>query len=628
MVELKHLRYLIAVSEETTFIRAAERLHLAQPALSRQIHKFEKEIGAPVFERGRAGVTLTEAGKICLQVARNVMDRVESAANNARMADAGRGGDCRIFVSKWAVWSGFSGRLVGYLSLVEPTIRVTIHEGDISGHWRGLQRRDVDVTIGTQPPATLTDLHSEILIDDIVDIALLGQNHPLARRKSVTLSDLANDTFLIFDDSIVNYEDYDLFALFERSGFNPTRIRRIPSSEPVLALVAAGQGWSLQRRSLRDRIPGFATVPIRNFEFHYPVALLRREDETRSVVFTVMDRIRQLAARDYPDLYHPSATDVKKIRNVRGQSTFEHQLELRALRYFTAVIEDQTIGRAAERLELSQPTLSRQIRSLERDLGVILLERAPRGIVPTAAGESLYRDAHGILDEVARLPAEVERGRRAASRHCAIAATPSSNIRDILSTVLRQAKERHQIDIFVQETLTPVQPAALHDATYDIGLCHPFTNLMAGYPDVDCRLLLNDVLDGALLPFSHPLSKRRTICFTDLEDIPFLFFQREFHPPFYDFVMETFRRQDYRPLIGPMQEGLWTMWALAAEGEGWCLGSASERKNPPAGLIGVKVEGFNIPWGVNLLTRRDESRFTPVTVTNLLLDAARDVNSS
>ena len=92
-MELKHLRYLIAISDETTFVRAAERLHLAQPALSRQIHKFEKEIGARVFVRGRTGVTLTAAGEICLEAARDILERVERAANSARMANAGRSGD-------------------------------------------------------------------------------------------------------------------------------------------------------------------------------------------------------------------------------------------------------------------------------------------------------------------------------------------------------------------------------------------------------------------------------------------------------------------------------------------------------------------------------------------------------
>jgi len=70
------------------------------------------------------------------------------------------------------------------------------------------------------------------------------------------------------------------------------------------------------------------------------------------------------------------------------------------------------------------------------------------------------------------------------------------------------------------------------------------------------------------------------------------------------------------------------MWSLAVEGEGWCLATASERKNPPPGLIGVKIEGFSIPWGVNLLTRLDESRATPLTVATLLLEAARSAFGS
>src|SRR4026207_1676572 len=77
LVEPKHLRYLIAINEERTFVRAAERLHLAQPALSRQIHKFEKAIGTPVFERRRTGVTLTPGGEICLHTARSVIQRVD-----------------------------------------------------------------------------------------------------------------------------------------------------------------------------------------------------------------------------------------------------------------------------------------------------------------------------------------------------------------------------------------------------------------------------------------------------------------------------------------------------------------------------------------------------------------------
>lgn len=543
--------------------------------------------------------------------------------SGARMADAGRGGVCRIFLSKRAIWSGFAGRLVGYLTVTEPAIRVAVKEGDIGGHWVGLQDNEVDVTIGTKPPETNKDLHCELLLDDVVDMAILNENHPLAKRRSIKLSDLADDTLLIYDDTVLNYADFDLFAAFRRSGFTPKQVRSLPSSEALIAMVAAGRGWSLHRRSLRGRIPHMSMVPVEDFDLQFPVALLRREDEIRPIVFTVMRRIRQLAAKDYPRLYHEGDADETPPADVVRGSALGHQLEIRDLRYFTAVIKEQTIGRAAERLGLSQPALSRQVRQLEHVLGVTLLVRAPRGIVPTAAGESLYRDTHAILEEMGRLPAEVERGARAARGQCIVAATPSTNVHEILNTLLREAEKcSPDIEILIQEVPTPMQPAALHGARFDVGLCHPFPSLLAGYPDIDCRLLLHDVIDGALLPIGHPLSKRSSIHFSDLADIPFLFFQREYHPAFHDHVMEIFRNHDYRPIVGPMQEGLATMWSLAAEGEGWCFASGSERRDPPPGLVGVPIEGLRIPWGVNLLTRRDESRSTPLTVTNLLLHAA------
>ena len=623
-MELKHLRYLIAVSEETTFVRAADRLRLAQPALSRQIRKFEQEIGDEVFERGRTGVTLTPAGEICLRVARDVIDRVAKATDRARMAEAGRSGDCRILVSKWAIWSGFSGRLVAYLAANEPDIRVAIKEEDLSGHWSGLLDREVDVAIGTKPPASMIDVHAEVLINDVVDTAILSTSHPLAHRSSIELSELADETLLIYDDTIINYEDHDIFAAFGKSGFKPGHVRSLPSSQALLTMVAAGQGWSVHRRSVRGRIPDIAAVPLKNFELPFPVALLRRTDDTRALVYVVMRRIRELAAKDYPDLYAEGDGSQLGEATIARSSPREHQLDLRDLRYFAAVIEEQTIGRAAERLGLSQSTLSRQLNVLERDVGVSLLERAPRGIVPTPAGESLYRDSKEILSEIAQLPAEVERGRRAARGLCNVASTPSTNVRELLNSAVRRGADRlPHLEILVQEVSTPMQPEAVHSARFDIGLCHPFTNLVAPYPDLDCQLLLHDVLDGALLSIHHPLAKKTTITFADLADIPFLFFERGFHPPFFDFMMETFRRHGYRPVIGPMQEGLSTMWSLAAAGEGWCVASGAERIDPPAGTVGVPIEGFSIPWGVNLLMRRDEVRATPLAVMNLLLDAAK-----
>ena len=97
-MELRHFRYLVAVSEEGTFVGAAEKLRLAQPALSRQIHNLEKELGTPVFERSRTGVSLTPAGAVCLGAARKILGKVDSAVDRVRLAEVGRVGACSMIL--------------------------------------------------------------------------------------------------------------------------------------------------------------------------------------------------------------------------------------------------------------------------------------------------------------------------------------------------------------------------------------------------------------------------------------------------------------------------------------------------------------------------------------------------
>jgi DNA-binding transcriptional LysR family regulator len=134
-MELRQLRYLIAVNEESTFVRAAERLRLAQPALSRQIQSLEKEIGTKLLVRGRTGVSLTSGGAICLGASRTIVRRMDDAIERVRMADEGRAGSCAIYVSAWALWTGFSARLIAYLNAVEPGITVSVEEAGPGGHW-------------------------------------------------------------------------------------------------------------------------------------------------------------------------------------------------------------------------------------------------------------------------------------------------------------------------------------------------------------------------------------------------------------------------------------------------------------------------------------------------------------
>jgi DNA-binding transcriptional LysR family regulator len=627
-MDLRQLKSLVAVSEEKTFVQAAKRLNVTQPALSRQIRTFEREIGTAVFHRGRGGATLTPTGEICLSAARSVIAKVEQAVGDVKMASAGKAGACTIYVSQWCVWTGFTGRLLSYLARTDPGIEITIREGEVGKQWECLRRGHVDISIATAPRDGYADLHTESLLNDVVGLALLSPRHPLAGRASLRLDELAGETLITYDTSLRNNIENEILAEFQRVGFVPGKSHHLPSTESLMARVSAGLGWSIHRRSLRGRIPDVATVPIENFGVSVPISLMHRAKETQPHILEVARRIREVAALEFP-LMRPYA-GIEQVLDASLPAPARYgDIEFRDLRYFAAVVEERGIGRAAVRLGLTQPGLSRQIRGLEQAIGVSLVARATRGIVPTIAGKTLYTAAREILGEVSRLPAEVERGQRAAAGRCLIAAVTAGAVRDLLSAVMRTAGERYEhLELAVHNLPTPQQPQALNDGEFDIGVCHPFFNLTAGFANLECRELLADWIEGALLPQDHPLARRDSITFEDLAEIPFLFFRREFHPAFYDYLFEAFRRQGYNPVPGATQNGLSTLWSMCEAGAGWSLAFASHRSSPPPGLVPIPVEGFNIPWGVNLLSRKNESRPAARAVIDLLFEEAASRNYS
>ena len=626
-MELRQFRSLIAVSEEKTFVKAARKLHLAQPALSRQIKSFETEIGTAVFERHRVGVTVTPAGEICLRAARSIITGLEEAVERARMVGDGRAGTCTIFVSQWTVWSGFLGKVLAHLADSEPGIETIVKEGPMGAQWEWLRTGRADVAIGTVPPDGYGDLRSHLILDDLADLAVVSKSHPLASRSSVRLEDLKDDVFLKYDAPVLTAIDTELENAFREAGFYPSRIQSLSTTEALLTRIAAGLGWSVHRRSLSGKIPGVVTVPIEGFALRIPIAVMRRGHEPQAHVLKVIERICEAAAEAFPSLYRKPRLRLGAIPSAPRH--VGNSPDIRHLRYFAAVVEEQSIGRAARRLGLTQPALSRQMRNLDKDVATPLLERRSRGVVPTPAGSAFYKSARVILEEIARLPAEVERSQRAAAGRCLVASVPSVPARELLVAVLREAASRMpHLDVIVSSVSTPMQPRAIQAGEYDIGLCHPFLHLTAEYPDVECRELLIDRIDGALLPSNHPLAQRESIEFRDLREIPFLFFRRDFYPPFYDFVLETFRSLAYEPVLGQVQEGLDTIWTLGAQGKGWTLAFGSHAKTPPAGLVRIPIEGFSIPWGIDLLNRRTESRPVPLALIDLLFEKASCTQTS
>ena len=161
-------------------VAAAKRLRIAQPALTRQIHDLEREIGADVFERGAKGVELTPAGDVCLVVARHILSRVESAISLAKGTSRGVVGRCVISVGARALSSGLIARIVAQVHVEYPGIDLVVTEDAGPRQWKALQMLEADIGLGLSMAPEFTDLASETADYDIFDSIVISKTNPLA----------------------------------------------------------------------------------------------------------------------------------------------------------------------------------------------------------------------------------------------------------------------------------------------------------------------------------------------------------------------------------------------------------------------------------------------------------------
>ncbi|WSQ75103.1 LysR family transcriptional regulator [Streptomyces xinghaiensis] len=196
-------------------------------------------------------------------------------------------------------------------------------------------------------------------------------------------------------------------------------------------------------------------------------------------------------------------------------------METRELRYFLAVAEELHFGRAAERLGMAQPPLSRAIQQLERRLGVVLLERNRRGVALTGAGEVLLYEGRAALDAAT---AAARRARRAGgagtpdgARNRLVLAVKAAASHELLQKLLAAyAAEPGAAEIEVLPSGTCEQEDMLRDGRADVALMHKPFNSLAGF---DSEELLTEG-QIAILPAAHPLAARRTLSLADVTDIP------------------------------------------------------------------------------------------------------------
>jgi LysR family hca operon transcriptional activator len=251
-VELRHLRYFVAVAEELNFTRAAARLRTAQPSLSQQIRQLEKSVGAQLLDRSRHHVALTNAGRIFLRQARDILGRVEHARRLARQAADGRAGDLSV--------GTFPSADIRILPALRPLIaanlpdlRLILHSKYAMDPVTGLRSGELDVAF-MRGPVDAEGLESiELLREDLVIV--LPAHHALARRKRIPVSSLDDLPCITLERSLSPTLHDTAVTLYRQAGI---RMHVVSSADNVLGhlqLVQEGLGFALLPDSISALLP-------------------------------------------------------------------------------------------------------------------------------------------------------------------------------------------------------------------------------------------------------------------------------------------------------------------------------------------------------------------------------------
>ncbi|MFQ1682286.1 LysR family transcriptional regulator [Pantoea dispersa] len=265
-MELRHLKSFVVLAEELHFGRTAKRLHIVQPALSKQMQLLEETVGCRLLNRNRRGVALSEAGKVFLEEVRQALEHVERATEAARRVGIGQLGRVRIGYSASAVHSGMLASALSRIEAAMPEVEVLLQQIEPweQEEWLGLDK--VDFVFGPVLDNTRQALRIHHLAELPV-VAGISANHALAVKSVIELEDLKSEVFIEFANSV----DEGVAVVRSLIGHNPQKV--IAKSDPVavLALVQARRGICVLPSVLQ--LPNFPQVIYKPLETNRVVRL-------------------------------------------------------------------------------------------------------------------------------------------------------------------------------------------------------------------------------------------------------------------------------------------------------------------------------------------------------------------
>jgi DNA-binding transcriptional LysR family regulator len=294
-MELRHLRYFLAVADELHFGRAAARLHISQPPLSQQIRQLEKELGFDLFLRTRRRVRLTEAGGTFRDEARALLERLGQATVAAQRVARGETGALAVGFVASATFA-ILPRLYRRFRELHPDVSLALSEMSTAEQVEALRSGQIQVGLARTPIGD-DSFAAEPLREEPL-VLVLPARHRLARRRTLALRAAADEPFVLFPrHPRPGWVDV-VQAACRAAGFRPAVVQEVLELSAAVTLVAAGIGVALVPESAQAlRVAGVAYRPLRSPAPTTRLVALHRADDPRPVVERFLAVAREVAAR-------------------------------------------------------------------------------------------------------------------------------------------------------------------------------------------------------------------------------------------------------------------------------------------------------------------------------------------
>jgi DNA-binding transcriptional LysR family regulator len=262
-MELRHLRYFVAVADARHFTRAAVALGIGQPPLSQQIQALERELGTALFERKPRALTLTAAGEALLEDARRILRDVDRASERVRRVTRGESGRLRVGMINSAPFHPLIPKIIREFRRAHPQVALSLDEGPTPQLAAAVRDDVLDVAFVRPLIGSAPGLASEIVADEDMVVAL-PSGHPLAKKPAVSLLALSIEPFVLFPRAVGAGLHDEIVSACRAAGFSPRIVQETSQVTSIVNLVAAGLGVSIVPASMQQvHSDGVTYRPIR-----------------------------------------------------------------------------------------------------------------------------------------------------------------------------------------------------------------------------------------------------------------------------------------------------------------------------------------------------------------------------